>query len=108
MLGADELVAQLLRLLHGDVDGRLGARRHVEHVGRRRAGRPRAHGLVLRELVGARHGGALVDAEHVEDLLDHAARQAEHADQQVLGAEHVAGAAADHALGRLERLARPF
>ncbi len=89
VLGAHELVAQLLRLLHGDVDGRLGVGRHVEHVGRRRARRPRAGGLVLGELVGARHGGALVDAEQVEDLLDDAAGQAQHADQQVLGAQHV-------------------
>src|SRR5665647_3566548 len=107
VLGTDELVAELLRLLHGEVDGRLGAGGHVEHL--RWAGRTAgADRLVLGHLVGARHQRALVDAEHVEDLLDHSARQAEHADEQVFGAEHVAGASADHALRGLDGLAGAF
>ena len=43
VLGADELVAHLLRLLHGEVQGGLGARRHVEHLvgpGRAAGARP--------------------------------------------------------------------
>ena len=107
VLGADELVAHLLRLLDGEVQGGLGARRHVEHlVGP--GGSALADGLVLGHLVGARHQRALVDAQDVEELLDDAAGQAEHADQEVLGAEHVARAAADDALRRLEGFAGSF
>ena len=103
MLGADELVAEPLRLLNSQVHRRLGARRHVEHLrGDRRA--TGAGRLVLGHLAGTRHHGALVDAEQVEDLLDHPARQAQHADEQVLRAEDVAGTAADDALRGLDRL----
>ena len=102
-----DLVAELLRLLHGDVQGSLGPRRHVEHLRgpRRPAGADR---LVLRQLVGSRHEHALVDAHGVEELLDDAAGQRQHADEQVLGAEHVAGTAPHDALRGLDGLTGPF
>ncbi len=107
MLGADELVAHLLRLLDGEVQRGLGARRHVEHLVRS-GGTALADGLVLGHLVGARHQRALVDAQDVEELLDDAAGQAEHADQEVLGAEYVTRAPADDALRRLQGFAGSF
>ena len=106
VLRADEGVAHRLRLLAGVVERGLRARRQVELIGVAAGAAGAACAGGLQVVVGARHGRTLVDAEQIEDLLDDAARQAEHADQQVFGAELVARPTAHDALRRLERLTR--